>query len=279
MPNDPQPVNLSTDARSIGDFLLSCRSFTEYEAMFALTDADLAGRVLDSPGGGASFTATVCARGGDAIAADPAYATPPADLIRRLDAELRRGSAWVTAHAHRHTWGFFHDVVEHDRIRTDSARLFGEDLRHHPDRYVTAALPDLPFSDGAFDLVLSSHLLFTYADRLDTDFHLTALRELARVSRGRIRVYPLVDQAGQPLPELLQYLIRQLTNEGLAPRLVDVDYEFQRDAHTMLELDAMGDRRRTCRRAAPPRRGPGSCPPVMGESSCSAAGAVSWGWG
>ena len=35
---------------------------------------------------------------------------------------------------------------------------------------MTAALPDLPFPDDAFDLVLSSHLLFTYADRLDADF-------------------------------------------------------------------------------------------------------------
>ena len=214
MPNDPQPVNLSSDARSIGDFLLSCRSFTEYQAMFALTDADLAGRVLDCPGGGASFAAMVGARGGDAIAADPAYASPPADLIDRLDAELRRGSAWVTAHAHRYTWSFFGDLAEHDRIRTDSARLFSEDLQHHPDRYVTAALPELPFSDGEFDLVLSSHLLFTYADRLDIDFHLAVAVIVARS--------------------------RSAASDAL--ELVDIDYEFHRGARTMLELHAMGDR-------------------------------------
>lgn len=244
MQHEPQLENLSpSEARSIGDFLVSSRSFAEYQAMFALTDADLDGRVLDCPGGGASFTAAVCARGGDAIAADPAYAAPPADLIGRLEGEFRRGSAWTTSHAHRYAWTFFRDPAEHDRIRSDSARLFGADLQHHPDRYVPAALPELPFDDGAFDLVLSSHLLFTYADRLDVDFHVAALRELARVSRSRVRIYPLVDQAGRPLPELLEHLVQPLTAEGLAPRLVDVDYEFQRGAHTMLELHATGDAR------------------------------------
>jgi hypothetical protein len=105
--NDPRPANLSSsNAWSIGDFLLSCHSFTEYEAMFALTDAYLARRVLDCPGGGASFTAAVCAGGGDAIAADPAYAPPPADLIRRLDAELRRGSAHSDVSPRRCPQGF-----------------------------------------------------------------------------------------------------------------------------------------------------------------------------
>lgn len=234
-----EPADPATpDARSIGEYLISSRSFAEYQAMFALTDADLAGRVLDCPGGGASFTASLCGRSGNALAVDPAYSTPTADLIRRLNGELDRGSAWTRAHAQRYAWDFYGDPDQHAGMREDSARLFGEDLLHHPDRYQTAALPELPFPDGAFDLVLSSHLLFTYADRLDADFHLAALREMARVSSGRVRVYPLVDQAGQPLPDLLEHLTAQLTTDGLAPHLVDVGYEFQRGATVMLELHA-----------------------------------------
>ena len=235
----PQPAAPTPpDDRSIGDYLVSSRSFAEYRAMFDLSDADLAGRLLDCPGGGASFTAAVCARGGDATAADPVYATPSGDLVHRLDGELRRGSAWATAHAHRYVWDFYGDPAGHARIREESARLFADDLSCHPDRYVAAALPRLPFPDGSFDLVLSSHLLFTYADRLDADSHLAALRELARVSRGQVRVYPVVDQAGQPLPDLLGHLLEQLAADGLAPRLMDVGYRFQRDARTMLQLDA-----------------------------------------
>jgi len=232
-----EPADPATrDARSIGEYLISSRSFAEYQAMFALTDADLAGRVLDCPGGGASFTAGLCGRGGDALAVDPAYSMPAADFIRRLDGELGRGGAWTRTHAQRYVWNFYGDPDRHAHMREDSARVFGEDLLRHPNRYQAAALPALPFPDGTFDLVLSSHLLFTYADRLDADFHLAALREMARVSRGRVRVYPLVDQAGQPLPDLLEHLIAQLTADGLAPHLVDVDYEFQRGATAMLEL-------------------------------------------
>ena len=160
----------SSSARSIGDYLISSRSFAEYQAMFALTTADVAGRVLDCPGGGSSFTATLWEQGGDAVAADPVYAAPAAELIDRLDGEVRRGSAWATAHAHRYVWDFYGDPAGHARMREGSARLFGKDLLRRPDRYMTAALPDLPFPDDAFDLVLSSHLLFTYADRLDADF-------------------------------------------------------------------------------------------------------------
>ncbi|MCW2675523.1 MAG: hypothetical protein JWR70_563, partial [Modestobacter sp.] len=116
-----------------------------------------------------------------------------------------------------------------------------------PARYVSATLPRLPFPDGAFDLVLSSHLLFTYADRLDADFHLAALLEMVRVSRGQVRIYPLVDQAGQPLPDLLDQLLAMLAAEGLETTVRDVDHEFQRGARTMLQLglhQRRGDRRR-----------------------------------
>lgn len=225
------------EARSIGDYLISARSFAEYRAMFALTDADLRGRVLDCPGGGSSFTAVVCRRGVDAVAADPVYATAAGDLVPRLARELERGSAWIQAHAERYVWEFYGDPARHASVRAESARLFGEDLLARPDRYVAAALPRLPFPDDAFDLVLSSHLLFTYADRLDEDFHLAALLEMARVCRGQVRVYPLVDQSGQPLPELLQAVQETCAAEGLTVTVRSTDFEFQRGARSMLQLD------------------------------------------
>jgi hypothetical protein len=83
--------------------------------------------------------------------------------------------------------------------------------------------------------VLSSHLLFTYADRLDAEFHLAALVELARVGRD-VRIYPLVDQAGGPLPDLLRTLADGLAAAGLHADAVEVDHEFQRGARSMLRL-------------------------------------------
>ncbi|MGY1705881.1 methyltransferase domain-containing protein [Geodermatophilus sp. SYSU D00697] len=221
---------------SIGEYLVSARSFEEYRAMFGLTDADLAGRVLDCPGGGAGFTAVARARGTDAVAVDPVYATPPAALGARLAGELERGRAWAQAHADRYVWDFHGDPAGHARLRAEAARAFTADRAATPGRYVCAALPALPFRDGAFDLVLSSHLLFTYADRLDRAFHRAAALELVRVSRGQVRVYPLVDQAGRPLPGLLDGLVADLAAAGVAAEVQDVGYEFQRGARSLLRL-------------------------------------------
>ena len=222
-------------ATDIGDFLVSARSFDEYRAMFALTDADLRGRVLDCPGGGASFTAAARARGTDAIAVDPVYATAPRELTARLDAELARGSAWATANADRYVWDHYGDPAAHARLRAESAAVFARDLAQRPGHHVAAALPHLPFADGAVDLVLSSHLLFTYADRLDAGFHVAALREMARVGT-EVRVYPLVDQAGRALPDLLASVVAELGAAGVQAEVQGVPYEFQRGARSMLRL-------------------------------------------
>jgi hypothetical protein len=234
----------------IGDFLVSARSSAEYRAMFALTDADLRGRVLDCPGGGASFTAAARARGGQAFAVDPVYATPARELVARLDAELARGSAWAAANADRYVWDFHGDPAAHARLRAESAALFARDLTQHPGHHVAAALPHLPFGDGAFDLVLSSHLLFTYADRLDAGFHVAALREMARVGT-EVRVYPLVDQAGRALRGLLASVLAALGNAGVQALVQDVPYEFQRGARSMLRLRAAPARTGVRRAGAP----------------------------
>ena len=232
------PRHQAASRSDIGDYLISARSFAEYRAMFALTDDDLSGRILDCPGGGASFTATAAAQGTDAVAVDPVYATPADQLAGRMEQELARGSRWAAENAGRYVWHFYGDPAGHARMRAESARSFTTDVAEHPERYVAGALPDLPFADDAVDLVLSSHLLFTYADRLDADFHLAALLEMVRISRGEIRVYPLVDQAGRPLPELIDRLATELASAGVRAEVRPVGYEFQRGATELLRLRA-----------------------------------------
>ena len=60
------------------------------------------------------------------------------------------------------------------------------------------ALPDLPFDDGAFDLALSSHLLFLYSEQFDLGFHVRALEEMLRVA-AEVRVFPLLQGGRLPL--------------------------------------------------------------------------------
>jgi hypothetical protein len=221
------------DPDNVGDYLISARSFEEYRAMFAITETDLTGAVLDCPGGGSSFTARANAAGMMARAADPAYARPAEQMGRLAVAETRRGSAHTAAGADRYVWDFHGDIDGHAAIRRTSAEIFADDIVAHPDRYVSAALPELPFADDQFDLVLSSHFLFTYADRLDARFHLAALRELYRVTCGEVRIFPLIEQGGRAVPDLVDTVLGELE---IPYRVRQVDYEFQRGGNQMLAL-------------------------------------------
>jgi hypothetical protein len=57
----------------------------------------------------------------------------------------------------------------------------------------TCTPPDLPFRDDVFELALCSHLLFTWSDAFDEEWHRQALADLLRVAR-EVRVFPLVVQ-------------------------------------------------------------------------------------
>jgi hypothetical protein len=223
----------------VGDYLISSRSFHEYEAMFSLTDSDLCGRVLDCPGGASSFTAEASDLGTGVTAADPVYAMSTSALQELVLAQPGRGSAHTAAGIDRYLWDFYGDIEGHRAMRKTSAALFTSDIEVHPERYTPASLPFLPFEDRQFDLVLSSHFLFTYADRLDQEFHFQALVELYRVCRHEVRVFPLLDQGGHSLDAMTRALLELLLLQGIEAKVCDVPYEFQRGGNQMLVLSSV----------------------------------------
>ena len=60
------------------------RSFDEYAAMFALSDADLRGRILGCGDGPASFNALLTRRGGRVVSVDPLYRVSAEEIRRRI---------------------------------------------------------------------------------------------------------------------------------------------------------------------------------------------------
>lgn len=203
--------------------------------MFDLTDADLTdGPVLDCPGGGGSFAAEARALGAHVISVDPLYAAPPQELAERTLRDTDRSSEFIGENLERYVWTFFRSRDHHLESRRGGARIFATDILEHPELYVSAELPELPFDDGQFTLALSSHLLFTYADRLDFDFHVAALTELARVAQ-QVRAYPLVDYGAHRYAEL-EDLRARLEARELTSEIRRVPYEFQRGANEMLVL-------------------------------------------
>ncbi|MBO9604345.1 MAG: class I SAM-dependent methyltransferase [Paenibacillaceae bacterium] len=192
---------------------MTCRSFEEYVAMFALDEAELKGPLLDVAGGASSFVATARQRGVAAFAADPLYAMAAADIEAYGAEEIAVSTAKLAAIRERFDWSYYGSLERHEANRRQSLQLFCDDYRSPDARaaYVPASLPHLPYADGTFAMVTCSHFLFLYADQFDDAFHRAALVELMRVCKpgGEVRVYPLRSLRWMPyagMDELLAFV-------------------------------------------------------------------------
>ncbi|WP_069961194.1 class I SAM-dependent methyltransferase [Lacunisphaera limnophila] len=215
------------------------RTLDEYGRFFALDPSALRGRaVLDVAAGPSSFTAEARRRGVDAVAVDPLYDRPHAELAARVRDDYARMFEQIREKRRLFRFKTFptFDAAETDR-RAAAARFLADyegNGRHG--RYVRASLPLLPFLDGAFDLVLCAHLLFIYATRFDFAWHVTACAELARVSHGEVRIHPLVGPGGKPYAEL-DRLRGELGALGITTEVRKVNYEFFVGSSSMLVLN------------------------------------------
>ncbi|HZG56831.1 methyltransferase domain-containing protein [Paenibacillus sp.] len=219
---------------------VTCRSYREYEAMFALDDEALRrGPVLDVAGGASSFAAEAGGRGAEVVAADPRYAKDADTLYAESAEEIAASTAKLARLKERFDWSYYGSLEAHRANREASLEAFAADYRRERERereigagerrrrYVAAALPRLPFPDDAFALTLCSHFLFLYEEQFDFAFHRDALRELYRVTRpgGEVRVYPLYTLRHERYPGL-EALIESFEAAGAAAALLPSSLPF-----------------------------------------------------
>jgi len=224
------------------------RTADEYEAFLALHDIGPGAGILDCGGGPSSFAAEWGARGRRVVAVDPIYAFDAQAIRARFDATREPMWQGMVSARSRFVWDFYESpeaVVERRRRALD---LFLTDRRTHDGsgRYVAAALPELPFGDRSFDVVLCSHLLFLYSADLTLEMHVASIREMLRVGCD-VRLFPLLDLDGRESPHLrptLEALRGQADTD-----LVEVAFEFQRGATRMLRVRARSMRERGDRAA------------------------------
>jgi len=216
------------------------RSFEEYAAMFALDEKDLGARILGCGDGPASFNATLAARGGRVVSADPLYAFRAGDIATRVDEVFDEVLDQTRRNRHEFVWTHIPSVEALGELRMSAMRAFLEDFERGKaqGRYVTAELPVLSFEDGSFDLALVSHLLFLYSAHLDQDFHLASLRGLCRVA-GEVRVFPLLE-LGTAVSRHLAPVMEALPGEGYRVDTVTVPYQFQKGGDQMLVVRRPG---------------------------------------
>jgi hypothetical protein len=213
----------------------SARAFEEYVNMFALSERDLAQPILDCAAGAASFTAEACDASLDVTAVDTLYDRPWVEVEAAVHAGIRTAVGNVEAQPERYDWSWMGRTGRHAALRQSAALRFLEDLRQHPDRYVAGRLPTLPFASQKFGLVTCSHLLFTYTDLLDEEFHIAAIREMLRVATVEVRVFPTIGFRADA-SEVLTKVRDVLSGDGYEVRLESVTYRFQRGATKMLRV-------------------------------------------
>lgn len=212
------------------------RTRREYELMFSLTAADLAGGVLDCGGGPSGFTAEMSALGHRVVSVDPLYAHGGPEIRERFDASVGPVLAGVRNSLDQWNWSFHGDpdgLLANRRAALESFLAdYEAGLRER--RYVTGELPSLPFDSGSFGLAVCSHLLFLYSEQLAADFHVRSVRELCRVAK-ETRIFPLLTLDHKTSPHVAA-VRSAMESDGWKTEVVTVNYEFIRGGDQMLRV-------------------------------------------
>ena len=212
------------------------RSFDEYLDMFNLSEDDLAREIVGVGDGPASFNARMYQRGTPIISMDPIYQYSEAELRQRIQDTYEDVIAQARQNQDKFVWTKISSVDELAEIRMQAMDEFCRDFENgkQQGRYIDASLPNLPFPDHHFDLVLSAHLLFFYSANRDLTFHLNAIRELLRIG-SEVRIFPIVDVNSNASP-FLSPVIDELKKEEITCSVERVPYHFQKTGNEMLRL-------------------------------------------
>jgi len=214
------------------------RSLAEYRAMFALSDADLRGRLLGCGDGPASFNAELTATGKpqQVISIDPLYAFTGPEIACRVEQTYEAIISQVKLNRSRYAWDYFADPVELGAARLNAMKIFLADYEtgRSAGRYLAGNLPELPFTDLGFDLCLCSHFLFLYSTQLSLEFHLRSIREMLRVAE-EVRLFPLLDLDCR-ISAHLRPVITEFQLANFHPEIVTVPYVFQKGGGQMLRI-------------------------------------------
>ncbi len=221
-------------ALHLEDFLITGRTFDEYAAFFSLDIQELKGKkILDCPSGVSGFVAEAVRRGIDAHGCDILYGFD----IEAIGAQAQKSITKIyedTSWMEGYNFSFYGSARGHRHCRESALAAFQADFT--PERYRFEELPKLSYADDSFDLLLSSHLLFVYDDRLDLDFHIASIAEMLRVAR-EVRLFPLVDFKNSRKNEADNFspLVAEITQRFDA-EIIPVGFEFQPGADFMMRL-------------------------------------------
>jgi hypothetical protein len=175
-------------------------------------------------------------RGRRVVSCDPLYQFTADQIRARIDATYLTVIEQTRANQDRFVWDQIKSPEELGRIRMAAMTEFLVDYSQgaQDGRYITAELPNLPFSNQSFDLALCSHFLFLYSDNFSLEFHQRAVSELLRVA-PEVRIFPILNYNAEQSPYLIPIVDSLLAVESTVS-IETVPYEFQRRGDKMLKI-------------------------------------------
>lgn len=211
------------------------RSYYEYMKMFDLSLNYLKNkRILDCAAGASSFTTELSTKGYDVIATDVLYDTDPDVLEEKCENDLSKVMQAFFGVEDMYVWNYFKTPDELRKHRMAAYQAFINHYRkERSNKYIKSKLPKLPFEDNEFSLVLSSHFLFLYDDRLNYEFHKDSIQEMLRISR-EIRIFPLIGFNSKKslfVDKIMNGLLKEVKVE-----IIKVPYEFMRGGSEMMKI-------------------------------------------
>ena len=234
-------LSVNTDRLSLDRIIFIGRTFDEYMKMFNLNASELKGKnILDCPAGACAFGSQMKSSSINIKSCDIAYYFDKQSLYKKGQQDIEHAIENIEKAKHLYNWTYFKNTQELKNSRIQALENCYSDMVINKEDYIAAKLPVLPFADHSFDILLSAHFLFMYADQLDYEFHRACINEMLRVSKNEIRIFPIVDLKGeqyQYLSEILSYI----SDLGHETELIKVDYEFQKNAHTMMKITIRGN--------------------------------------
>lgn len=211
-------------------------TYNEYKQMFGISKTELTGkRVLDAGAGVSNYTAIANAFGINVTAVDTIYDLPSNELEQRCKEDLVKLLNEVPKLSKRYNWDYFGDLKGLEISRIKSYQLFLRDYETNPNHYISGSLLSLPFDAFNFDVTLVSHLMFLYDELLDDEFHLNSLKELLRVTKEKIIIFPLFNLEGE-FSEFLEAIKTQLKQLNVDYKLVETEYPVTNNLNKRLEI-------------------------------------------
>jgi hypothetical protein len=208
----------------------------DYKEMFDLNDTDLSSKILEYGCGPTAVNSELTSSKQSCISCDPLFSLDKGTFQIKTELIFAEMLDVILTHPERFN---FADYGGLDGLLVNRAKgmeqFFEDYLKGRKEgRYIAIQEITLPFEDFTFDLALSSHYFFADLDRQDQDFHLAAIKELARVAK-EVRIFPLAD-SNQESPPFLGPILLALQQENYGAEIKAVPYHLQKQGNALLRV-------------------------------------------